>query len=177
MQRPTPWRADTIGPWLDSLSFLTWLGSITTAALVYLFSNDGLGPDGNPSTIKGWALLLTIFFSEHVFLFLRWSIRLAISKLDSPGRQKERRGQFLVRKQYFEENLSDLKKIPKMTEAGGKVDRASLGEDARKASLTTNTVENRFWAHQSGWKETVQVGKGLIEKATAENRTDSKKEL
>lgn len=82
-----------------------------------------------------------------------------------------------MRKQYFEENLSDLKKIPKMTEAGGKVDRASLGEDARKASLTTSTVENRFWAHQSGWKETVQVGKGLIEKATGENRTNSKKEL
>lgn len=177
MQRPTPWRADTIGPWLDSLSFLTWLGSITTAALVYLFSNDGLGPDGNPSTIRGWALLLTIFFSEHVFLFLRWSIRLAISKLDSPGRQKERREQFLVRKRYFEENLSDLRKIPKMTEAGGKVDRASLGEDERKASLTTSAVENRFWARQSGWKETVQVGKGLIEKATVENRTDNKKEL
>ena len=177
MQRPTPWRADTIGPWLDSLSFLTWLGSITTAALVYLFSNDGLGPDGNPSTIKGWALLLTIFFSEHVFLFLRWSIRLAISKLDFPGRQKERRERFLVRKQYFEENLSDLRKIPKMVEVGGKIDRASLEEDARKASLTTSTVENRFWAHQRGWRETVQVGKGLIEKATVGNRTDSKKEL
>lgn len=177
MQRPTPWRADTIGPWLDSLSFLTWLGSITTAALVYLFSNDGLGPDGNPSTIKGWALLLTIFFSEHVFLFLRWSVRLAISKLDSPGRQKERRERFLMRKQYFEENLSDLRKIPKMVEVGGKIDRASLEEDARKASLTTSTVENRFWAHQGGWRETVQVGKGLIEKATVENRTDSKKEL
>lgn len=177
MQRPTPWRADTIGPWLDSLSFLTWLGSITTAALVYLFSNDGLGPDGNPSTIKGWALLLTIFFSEQVFLFLRWSIRLAISKLDSPGRQKERRERFLVRKQYFEENLSDLRKIPKMAEAGGKIDSASLEEDARKASSTTSTVENRFWAHQSGWKEAVRVGKGLIEKTAVENRTDSKKEL
>ncbi|OCL05784.1 DUF590-domain-containing protein [Glonium stellatum] len=177
MQRPTPWRADTIGPWLDSLSFLTWLGSITAAALVYLFSNDGLGPDGNPSTIKGWALLLTIFLSEHVFLLLRWSVRIAISKLDSPGRQKERRERFLVRKQYFEENLSDLRKIPKMTEAGGKIDRASLEEDARKATLTTSTVEDRFWAHQKGWKETVQVGKGIIERVAVENGTDGKKYL
>ena len=82
-----------------------------------------------------------------------------------------------MRKQYFEENLSDLRKIPKMVEVGGKIDRTSLEEDARKASLTTSTVENRFWAHQGGWRETVQVGKGLIEKATVENRTDSKKEL
>ena len=82
-----------------------------------------------------------------------------------------------MRKQYFEENLSDLRKIPKMVEVGGKIDRASLEEDARKANLTTSTVENRFWAHQRGWRETVQVGKGLIEKATVENRTDSKKEL
>ncbi|TKA52534.1 hypothetical protein B0A55_13157, partial [Friedmanniomyces simplex] len=37
MQRPTPWRADTIGPWLDALSFQSWLGSITMSALVYLF--------------------------------------------------------------------------------------------------------------------------------------------
>ncbi|KAL2358667.1 calcium-activated chloride channel-domain-containing protein [Cryomyces antarcticus] len=64
MQRPTPRRADTIGPWLDALAFLTWCGSITTAALVYLFRNDGIGPDGTPYNIHGWALLLSIFASS-----------------------------------------------------------------------------------------------------------------
>ncbi|OCK86308.1 DUF590-domain-containing protein [Lepidopterella palustris CBS 459.81] len=175
MQRPIPWRADTIGPWLDSLSFLTWLGSITTSALVYMFSNDGLGPDGNPSAIKGWALLLTIFFSEHAFILTRWAIRLAISKLDSPGRQKERRERFMVRKRYFEENLSTLEKIPKIAEAGGDVDRASLEEDARTASVKTSTVVNRFWARQRGWKDTVQIGRELIEKAAVERRNEAKK--
>jgi len=37
-RRPVPVRTDTIGPWLDALTFLTWLGALTNAALVYLFS-------------------------------------------------------------------------------------------------------------------------------------------
>jgi hypothetical protein len=36
-RRPVPQRTDTIGPWLDALTFLTWLGALTNAALVYLF--------------------------------------------------------------------------------------------------------------------------------------------
>ncbi|KAJ7599368.1 calcium-activated chloride channel-domain-containing protein [Mycena floridula] len=36
-RRPIPARTDTIGPWLDALTFLTWLGALTNSALVYLF--------------------------------------------------------------------------------------------------------------------------------------------
>lgn len=97
-QRPVPWRADSIGPWLDSLSFLAWLGSLTSAALVYLFSDGGLGPDGSPWNIKGWALLLTIFLSEHIFIAVQLGVKTALSKIDSPGLQKERAERFLVRK-------------------------------------------------------------------------------
>ncbi|KAF2190943.1 DUF590-domain-containing protein [Zopfia rhizophila CBS 207.26] len=170
MQRPTPWRADTIGPWLDSLSFLTWLGSLTTSALVYLFSNDGLGPDGHPSSITGWALLLTVFLSEHLFILFRWGVRIVISKLDSPGLQKERRERFLVRKQYFEESLSLLERMPKTKDVGEKVEitRENLEEDARRKSLGTASMEERFWGRQRGWRETVAVGRNLIEKADAE---------
>lgn len=177
MQRPTPWRADTIGPWLDSLSFITWLGSLTTSALIYLFSNDGLGPDGHPSNIQGWALLLTILLSEHAFFLVRWGIQIAISKLDSPGLQKERRERYLVRKQYFEENLTELEKIPKMAEAGGDITRESLEEDARASTLRESTPEIRFWSRQKGWKETAAIGKGLIENAQVEKSPERKKEL
>lgn len=97
-QRPVPWRADSIGPWLDALGFLSWLGSLSTAALVYLFSGDGFGPDGTPSKMTGWGVLLTMFFSEHIYLTLRRGIRLALSKIDSPGLQRERRERFAVRK-------------------------------------------------------------------------------
>ncbi|KDQ51062.1 hypothetical protein JAAARDRAFT_185547 [Jaapia argillacea MUCL 33604] len=36
-RRPIPSRTDTIGPWLDMLTFITWLGALTNSALVYLF--------------------------------------------------------------------------------------------------------------------------------------------
>jgi anoctamin-10 len=177
MQRPTPWRADTIGPWLDSLSFLTWLGSLTTSALVYLFSNDGLGPDGHPANIKAWALLLTILLSEHIFFLFRWGVRVVISKLDSPGLQKERRERFMVRKQYFEESLSALERLPKMTDKGEQITRESLEEDARSSTLRESTPEIRFWNRQRGWRETAAVGKSFIEKAQAEPSGERKKEL
>ncbi|KAF7317592.1 hypothetical protein MKEN_00846300 [Mycena kentingensis (nom. inval.)] len=37
VRRPLPVRTDTIGPWLEAMSFLTWLGALTNSALVYLF--------------------------------------------------------------------------------------------------------------------------------------------
>ncbi|KAF2097207.1 DUF590-domain-containing protein [Rhizodiscina lignyota] len=181
MQRPTPWRADTIGPWLDSLAFLTWLGSITTSALVFLFSNDGLGPDGTPYAIKGWALLATIMFSEHLFLLVRWGVSIAISKVDSPGRQKERRERYLVRKQYFDESLSELEKIPSLKDAATdeNITRRSLEDEARDATLGNSRVEDKFWARQRNWRETAKVGAGLIERSapTDVKERESKKEL
>jgi hypothetical protein len=37
-RRAIPSRTDTIGPWLEVLTFLAWLGALTNSALVYLFS-------------------------------------------------------------------------------------------------------------------------------------------
>ncbi|KAL8701991.1 MAG: hypothetical protein Q9224_000228 [Gallowayella concinna] len=164
MQRPTPHRADSIGPWLDSLEFLAWLGSITTAALAYLFSNDGLGPDGSPATIKGWALLLTIFFSEHIYLLVRWGVRLAVSKIDSPGMEKERAERFMVRKQYLQDTLGeDVLDVPPSF-AEEKITRESLEEDARQSSLRTTGPRDHFWSRQRTWEESAKVGRSLIEK-------------
>src|SRR6187402_676723 len=88
-QRPVPWRGDSIGPWLDALGFLAWLGSLTSAALVYLFNGSTHGPAGSPWDIKAWGLLLTMFFSEHIYFAVQLGIIKALSKLDSPGLQKE----------------------------------------------------------------------------------------
>lgn len=51
-RRPIPTRTDTIGPWLDALSFLTWLGALTNSALVYLFSPELLKSSALPSTVN-----------------------------------------------------------------------------------------------------------------------------
>lgn len=178
MQRPTPWRADTIGPWLDSLGFLSWLGSITMAALVYLYSNDGLGLDGKPHAIQGWALLLTIFFSEHLYLGLRWAVAFAISKIDSPGRQKERKDRFAVRQKYFQESLDQTHKLPPISEKAEQITRSTLEDEARAGSLRAATPEERFWARQRHWTESAQVGASLIARdAPDAAESESKKEL
>lgn len=171
MQRPNPTRAESIGPWLESLGLLTWLGSITSAALIYMFSDGGIGPGGTPSEIKGWALLLTIFFSEHIYLALRLAIRFGISKLDSPGMQKERAEKFMIRKRYLEETMgADSTEVPPH-HAEEKITRASLEEEARQGSLHSTGPEVRFWRRQRSWEESAKVGAGLIEKmAPAESK-------
>lgn len=165
MQRPVPHRADSIGAWVDDLGFLTWLGSITSAALVYLFSNDGLGPDGTPATIKGWALLLSVFCSEHLYLLVRLAMRYGISKLNSPGLEMERRERYRVRKRYLEETLGeDPFELPTRTLEEENITRGSLEEEARRATLSGSAAEELFWKRQRGWEEVVQVGQGLIER-------------
>ncbi|KAK2759984.1 hypothetical protein FQN54_002720 [Arachnomyces sp. PD_36] len=180
-RRPTPWRADSIGPWLDSLGFLTWLGSITSAALVYLFSNDGLGPDGTPAQIKGWGLLLAIFFSEHLYLLVRYAVQVFMSKIETPSTRKERAKQYLLRKGYLDASVDAEKKATQVE--GGvdgvdeKITHASLEEDARTASLHGTGSADRFWAQQKGWKESAQVGAGIIEAyARAKKEAEEKKE-
>ncbi|KAF2663758.1 hypothetical protein BT63DRAFT_379599 [Microthyrium microscopicum] len=171
-QRPIPTRTDTIGPWLDSLSFLTWLGSLTTAALVYMFSNDGVGRDGTPHAIKGWAILLTIFTAEQTFLVVRWAVRTSISKIDSSGRQKERAQKFMVRKRYIDESVAESNKITPVLDVGpAKLDRESLENIAREGTLHKSNSSDRFWARQRGWRETAQVGSNLIERYYPANET------
>ena len=171
MQRPTPFRAESIGPWLDSVMFLTWAGAMTESALCYMFSNDGVGPDGSPKGIRVWALLLTIILSEHVFLSVRWAIRVAISKLDSAGKQKERRERYIMRRKYFEESLSRLDKLPGDEQITGQ----SLEEDQRDSSLEETTIEDKFWLRQRGWRETASVGKTMIEGTVPEVDAKDKK--
>jgi anoctamin-10 len=172
-KRPSPQRADSIGPWLDSLGFLAWLGSITTAAVVYMFSNDGVGPSGRPHDIKLWALLLSVFASEHIYLLVRLGVRTAISKLDSENMRKERAERYMVRKRYLEETGLSVEgkgkqSLRSSSGSGGAglmkdITRTSLEDEARKSSLRETTPVSRFWGRQRGWEEVEKVGLGLIE--------------
>jgi hypothetical protein len=183
MQRPTPARADSIGPWLDALEFLTWLGSLTTGALTYMFSNDGKGPDGNPFAIKAWGLLLSIFLSEQIYLVSHKLVRYAISKIDSPGRQKERRARHLMREQFLSQSLGKLARAPTFSEVDDEKDvtitRESLEEEQRQSTLSTVSPEKKFWSRQQGWRETAQVGRTYIDKSrpTEKEAAKQKKEL
>lgn len=166
-QRPNPERADGIGPWLDTLEFLTWFGSVTTAAIAYLFSNGGIGPDGSPRNLRLWALLLTIFISEHAYFLVRLAARTFVSRLDSPGRQKERAEKYQVRKRYLEESMGRQAARMAPQNRREEINRSMLENEARQSQLSHETTEARFWKRQTGVQETIQSGSRLIEMAAA----------
>ena len=176
VQRPTPWRADSIGPWLDSLGFLTWCGSLSTSAIVYMFSgNTDTGPGGRPESIKAWALLFVVLASENVYFLARTVIKYAIGKIDSPGRSKERAQRYLVRKRYLEESRGEqaARIAPKLSEKfdDSRITRQSLEDDARDSSIAGTTETTKFWKRQRGWQESAKYGTTLIEKtAMAETK-------
>ncbi|PGG98694.1 hypothetical protein AJ79_08779 [Helicocarpus griseus UAMH5409] len=189
-RRPTPFRSDTIGSWVQSIEFLAWLGSITNAALVYMFSNDGVGPDGSPAHITGWVLLAVIFFAEHLYLLVRLGVQVAISKIETPATRHERAQRYLVRKEYFDATLArekqdaeadadtenkqshggrtsmssvpDTHEMPR-GEVEANITRASLEEDARVFSQHDASPADLFWNRQRGRTESVIVGEGIIE--------------
>ncbi|KAL1980777.1 hypothetical protein VTN96DRAFT_3547 [Rasamsonia emersonii] len=153
-KRPTPERADTIGPWLDTLGLLAWIGSITSSALVYMFSNDGLGPDGQqqPSEVKGWALLLVVFFAEHIYLGIRYVVEATMAKIETPSIRQERAQQFLLRKNYLATTAEE-------SEAA----RAAEDRTEQEQAADAATPSERFWTRQKNWKEAARIGASIIE--------------
>jgi anoctamin-10 len=90
-QRPHPVRTDGIGAWVDSLNFLTWLGSIVTAAIVHLFHDT----DRMNDRMVWWTLPITVFIAEHVWLATKYLVRIAFEQLGSAElRQKKLHGMF-----------------------------------------------------------------------------------
>lgn len=173
-QRPIPWRADSIGPWLNALGFLSWFGSIVSAAIVYLFHSGPEGPGGEPWGISGWALLLSILCAEHLYLAAQFVVRYVLNQIASPGLEKERAIRFQMRRSLLEETLGDdvtQKPLPDIP-TGEKITRAALEEEARQASIRGHgTPEEAFWQRQQGMDETISFGRHLISKIVEANKT------
>ncbi|KAI1004463.1 hypothetical protein K3495_g3748 [Podosphaera aphanis] len=174
-QRPIPWRADSIGPWKDAMIFLTWLGSITSAALVYLFSEGRLEAEGAPWNIKGWGLLLTIIFSEHIHSIIQLSIKKVLSQIENPEKQKERYETLILRKQYIQQKLNQETDDQTATQKQDqfKTDHGTSRENAGyNLAEDSGISEDHFWKRT--YTETIAEGKlYIIEEALSE----SKKEL
>lgn len=178
-KRPTPVRVDTIGPWLDTLGFLSWVGSITSAALVYMFNTSTHGPRGEPSAIKGWALLLTIFFAEHLYLIVRFVVQTTMAKFEPHNVRREKTEQYMIRKRYLESTLGarssddeeDLTAEDESMELSD-ITRKSLEEDERAWAKHNTNSEERFWMRQKGWREAVTVGTSIIESQAEESKKE-----
>lgn len=136
-QRPIPWRADSIGPWLNAMGFLSWFGSLISASIVFLFHSGAEGPGGEPWGISSWGLLLSVLGAEHLYLAVQYVVRYVLSQLDSPGLQKERAERFSMRRHLLEETLGlemNEKPLPGIP-TGEKITRAGLEEEARQGSM------------------------------------------
>jgi len=97
-QRPAPIRADSIGPWLSSLEFLNWLGSISTAAIVYLFRDRGDSQGGGYDKQNLYALAAIVFVSEHIYLMVRSIVRMALQRIGSDAEKRAAREEYMRRK-------------------------------------------------------------------------------
>ncbi|RWA10500.1 hypothetical protein EKO27_g4603 [Xylaria grammica] len=136
-QRPIPWRSDSIGPWLNALGFLSWMGCLVSSALVFLFGGNSEGPGGDPSNVNVIGLLLTILFAEYLHLGTQFIVRYALGQIDSPGLQKERATRYRIRKRLLEETLGpDAMKetVPPTPETGERIVLVALKNEERKLS-------------------------------------------
>ncbi|CAK7234402.1 hypothetical protein SBRCBS47491_008936 [Sporothrix bragantina] len=173
-QRPIPWRGDSIGPWLTSLGFLSWLGSITSTAIVFLFRSNSFNGDYSPYDIRVWALLLSIIFAEQSYHTVQAIVHYMVDKLDSPGLQKERAERFALRKRVLAESLGEgeaEKAMGPHVTGGQAVTREALEDEARLlSSQGQDSPEVMFWLRQRGASESAQVGRSLIAEFTESSK-------
>ncbi|KAG6103650.1 hypothetical protein E4U31_002642 [Claviceps sp. LM219 group G6] len=166
-KRPIPWRSDSIGPWLDALGFLSWLGSITSAAIVFLCSGAKNGNRGTASQITAWGCLLSVLLAEHFYLLMQQVVRMLMNKVESIGVQRERRERYLMKKRLLAENLGQAatsKAAVPGIQTGEKMTREALEDEAREASVRGRDGPGEiFWQRQRGMEETILIGRKLIE--------------
>jgi anoctamin-10 len=96
-RRPIPTRTDTIGPWLEALTFLTWLAALTNSALVYLFNPSGQAkgeshlnhhhhqPSGNGNKALLVTAILIALASSHGYLLMRAVVRHLVERMAWKG--------------------------------------------------------------------------------------------
>ncbi|KAG2111424.1 calcium-activated chloride channel-domain-containing protein [Suillus cothurnatus] len=154
-RRPTPVRTDTIGPWLESLSFLTWLSALTNSALVYLFrppnqqeNEQGIMVDANHQRYGLAATrellmsaLLIAMLASHGYLVMRAAVRHILNRAIWTGSREKKEAE-RVEREMKDKYLS------------------SLGQRApgENGMLETTSEWATFWATDEGMDD---IGKML----------------
>ncbi|KIJ37486.1 hypothetical protein M422DRAFT_33795 [Sphaerobolus stellatus SS14] len=169
-RRPIPVRVETIGPWLDSMAFISWLSAVTNTALVSLFRPEvsstssarfgtALNIPSSPTTLSAFASpfdtyrnllapsLLLALAASYGFLLLRGAIRHIMDKAVWKGSEEERmlkRAREEVVKAYLakvkDEDVMDDVKIAQMAQGA---------QDG-------NAGEDGFWSFDEGKAELEQ---------------------
>lgn len=162
-QRPDPVRADSIGPWIESLEFLTWAGSISTAAIVHIFGDRDTWGGHLLHRGEWWSLPLTVFVSEHVYLLSRAVVRNVLNRIGSEQIRRERRERYVMRKQFLAELEANNKAATGL----------DVKERERRKSVRV-TGADLFWTKQVDAELSYEAGANIIRtlKADAEHPSD-----
>lgn len=162
-QRPAPERSDGIGPWVNSLEVLTWLGSLTSAAMVHLFGTHNFAMGFAQGKMGRWlSLPITVFISEHLFLAFRAGVRFALHKIGSEQMRRERSEQYAERKKYLDELENSVAKSSHLT----------VAERERRKSIRMTSAD-LFWRRQAEEGASVEVGAALIRALKTEGGRDA----
>lgn len=149
-QRPAPTRSDGLGPWIASLEALTWLGSLSSAAIVHLFGTQKFL--GHHMGLGLWASLpITILVSEHIFMAFRAGVRFALSKLGSEQTRKERAERYAKRKRILDELESNAEKASHL----------GVAEIQRRKSVRIMAAD-LFWTRQADEGTSENAGISII---------------
>lgn len=178
-KRPPPTRTDTIGPCLQGLEFLSWLGTLSSSAIVYIYR-------GSMQEVRLSYLLLIVFIAEQLYLMVRVAVRAALHKLGSDTVRREAARQYAVRKSYLEARIGSGNTGPSSPSGKSKpavrfneygtvyppdtdTDTAKAGDmDGIKKELTagiyrrTSERGTEFWSLQQTSEEATQAGIKLI---------------
>ncbi|KAH6639056.1 calcium-activated chloride channel-domain-containing protein [Boeremia exigua] len=154
-QRPAPVRSDGLGPWISSLEALTWLGSLSSAAIVHLFGSQKFIEER-----LGWGLWaslpITILISEHIFMGFRAGVRFALAKLGSEQIRKERAEEYVKRKRILDELEANAEKPSTL----------GVAEIQRRKSVRINAADI-FWTRQVDAGASRDAGMSIIKTAKA----------
>ncbi|GMG07535.1 unnamed protein product [Aspergillus oryzae var. brunneus] len=171
-QRPPPIRADSIGPSLQGLEILTWLGTLSTAAIVYLYR-------GNMADVRLSTLLLILLAAEWAYLGLRFVVRTAVEKIATGSLRKEAAKRYALRKNYLDSlTRSTSPKGRQRVRFEDRVNVYTTGTDVRTNSQEflhpghhETSSEQRFWSCAA--QDTADAGVRLIKALCMGDRVQS----
>ncbi|KAI9375553.1 calcium-activated chloride channel-domain-containing protein [Aspergillus egyptiacus] len=173
-QRPPPIRSDSIGPSLQGLEVLSWLGTLSTAAIVYLY-RDGM------AEIHLSSFLLTILLAEWAYLGMRYAVSTGVRKIFGGTLRQDAAKRYAMRKGMLEEPAAPRGSPPRGKHRVRFRERVSVyttatdpptppwNEVLHEATLDS---ERRFWTGNA-----LDDGVRIIKTLSRPTREKSEKEL
>ncbi len=162
-RRPLSKRTDSIGPWLDCLSFLSWLSALTNSALVFLFHNPhrAASPtDSNESSVATCAVVSRALFialaASHGYIVLRAAVRHLLERVMWVG-SAEKASMDTVAREVKERYLHS---VFQGTPGLGPLDPASAATTTTEAQgqISAPPPPSEFWEFDEGLDE---IRKGI----------------